>query len=123
MKLRATTIIVALIICLSACQRTQHKSADNAGQPAAANQKHFEFKGKVVEISDRDKKSAKIAHETIRNGNEVFMEAMTMKFAIKDDANFGRLEVGDQINATLVYNPDDNRSWLENLTITKNKSQ
>ena len=118
MKLRATTIIVALIICLAACQRTA-----NTKQASAANQKHFEFKGKVIEISDREKKSAKIAHETIRNGSEVFMEAMTMKFAIRDDANFGRLEAGDKINATLVYNPDDNRSWLENLTITKNKSQ
>ena len=61
MKLCATSIIVALIICLAACQRTA-----NTKQASAANQKHFEFKGKVIEISDREKKSAKIAHETIR---------------------------------------------------------
>lgn len=80
----------------------------------AALQRH-DFKGKIVEISDKEKKIAKIQHDEIKG----FMAAMTMKFPVKDEANFAKLEVGDNITATLIYNPNDNRSWLENLVITK----
>jgi protein SCO1/2 len=76
--------------------------------------KRYELKGKIVEV-DKEKKRVKVEHDEIKG----FMAAMTMWFAVKDDANFGKAEVGDQLVATLVYNSADNRSWLEALNVTK----
>ena len=91
----------------SSCQKTQ-----TAGSP----EKRFEFRGKVISV-DKEKKRAKIEHEEIKG----YMSAMTMSFAVKDEANFARLEPGDAVQATLVYNEHDNRSWLEHLNVTKTK--
>jgi Cu/Ag efflux protein CusF len=75
----------------------------------------FPFKGKVVEITDKDKKRVKINHEKI----EGRMEAMTMVFTVKDDAHFDQLAAGDEVKGSYVFNPNDSRSWLENLEVTK----
>lgn len=76
--------------------------------------KRYEVKGKVMKL-EKAPNRVEVDHEKI----EGFMDAMTMEFAVKDDANFDKLQVGDQITATLIYNLKDNRSWLEELKITK----
>lgn len=76
--------------------------------------KRYALKGKVVKV-EKAPRRVEVDHEKI----EGFMDAMTMEFMVKDDANFDKLQVGDQITATLIYNPKDNRSWLEELKITK----
>jgi len=96
---------VATICCgLWACQKKS--KADGSGL------RYYDFKGKVVSL-EPEKKRAKVEHDAVPG----FMDAMTMSFAVKDDANYAKLKVGDQIRATLVYNENDNRTWLENLLI------
>lgn len=97
-------LIVALMISLgfAACEKKVSAPVGEA--------KRYELKGKVVEV-DAAGKRVKVEHEKI----EGFMDAMTMWFPVKDDANFGKLQVGHQITATMIYNTADNRSWLENL--------
>ena len=110
MHKRFAGLLLALTLCLSlaACER-------KASAPTHSGEtKRYEFKGKVVEV-DKEKKRLKVAHEEIKD----FMAAMTMWFPVKDEANFGKVEVGDQLTATLVYNSGDNRSWLENLSVVQ----
>ncbi len=102
--------IFALAGCLflSACARKVNAPA-HSGEV-----KRYVLKGKVVKL-EKAPQRVEVDHEKI----EGFMDAMTMPFAVKDEANFDKLQVGDQITATLIYNPNDNRSWLEELQITK----
>ena len=99
--------IFAIILCFlcSACERKVNAPTGEL--------KRYELKGKIVKIEAASKR-IEVAHEKI----EGFMDAMTMPFAVKDDTNFDKLQVGDPITATLIYNPADNRSWLENLKKT-----
>ncbi len=102
--------IFALVSCLflAACEQ-------KVKAPAHSDEiKRYALKGKVVKL-EKTTKLIEVDHEKI----EGFMDAMTMEFAVKDDANFAKLQVGDQITATLIYNPKDNRSWLEELKIMK----
>jgi len=79
---------------------------------AAANVKRYTVKGKVVAI-DKTEHTATIDHDDIVG----YMGAMTMEFDVKDDTGFQKLEVGDQVTATLAVT--DEEDWLENLIITK----
>lgn len=103
-------ITLTVCFCLLACQK---KAATDT-----SNLKRFPFKGNVISL-EPEKKRAKIQHENIPG----FMDAMTMSFTVKDDANYSRLQPGDHVEATLVYNENDNRTWLENLQISKGKAQ
>ena len=107
-------IVILMAVLGAACQQSVNKDAPS---PASSEMKleRFPFKGKVVEITDKDKKRVKINHEKI----EGRMEAMTMVFTVKDDAHFDQLVVGDEVKASYVFNPNDSRSWLENLEVTK----
>lgn len=101
-------LLVAFCLSLSSCER-------KASAPTHSGEaKRYDFKGKVVEV-DKEKKRLKVNHEEVKD----FMAAMTMWFPVKDEVSFGKVEVGDQLAATLVYSPNDNRSWLENLNLTK----
>jgi protein SCO1/2 len=99
--------IFAFIGCLllSACER-------QVSAPSSESRR-YELKGKIVKVEVADKRIV-VAHEEIKG----FMEAMTMPFAIKDEAALKQVQAGDQITATLVYNPADNRSWLEEVKKT-----
>jgi Cu/Ag efflux protein CusF len=79
----------------------------------SAEPKRYELKGKVVKL-DKAQKRLEVAHEKI----EGLMDAMTMPFAVKDDAAFDKLQVGDPITATLIYT-NDNRYWLEAVKVTR----
>lgn len=94
-------------LLFSACER-------RVNAPSSSEPKRYELKGKIVKVEPADKR-IEVAHEKI----EGFMEAMTMPFTVKDDASLKQLQVGDQITATLIYNPADNRSWLEGVKVTK----
>lgn len=59
--------------------------------------KSYALKGEVKAI-DMAAKSATIAHEKIGD----WMEAMTMEFPVKPDAELQKLKVGDKIEATVV---------------------
>ena len=103
-------VIFALACCLfiSACEQ-------KVKAPAHSDDvERYEIKGKVMKL-EKAPNRVEVDHEKI----EGFMDAMTMEFAVKDDTNFDKLQVGDQITATLIYHPKDNRSWLEELKITK----
>ena len=96
-------ILVALLVVTSACKK--------GSDPAAL--KKYEFKGRIVEVTNREKKVLKISHEEVKD----FMSAMTMNFPVRGDIS--AVEAGDEIVATLVYNATDNRSWLEDLKVVK----
>lgn len=108
MSKRLSALLGALVITLglTACERKNNT-------PTEAT-KSYSLKGKVVKV-EKSNKRVEVAHEKV----EGFMEAMTMPFAVKDDAHFDQLQVGDQITATLIYSPADNRYWLENIAISK----
>ena len=86
--------------------------ASSCGPRAAANEKRYPFKGKVIAV-DKAEHTATIDHEDITG----YMGAMTMEFDVKDDAGLAKLEPGDQVTATLAVT--DEQDWLENLIITK----
>jgi Cu/Ag efflux protein CusF len=108
MRTRFIGIIIAIAFCLivSTCGRKASAPLQNG------EIKRYELKGKVVEV-DQEKKRLKVDHEAVKD----FMAPMTMWFAVKDDANFSQVQVGAQLTATLMYNPNDNRFWLENLSV------
>ncbi len=111
MKLLLIILVTALAL---ACQSPANR--DTAPTTSSEMKlERFPFKGKVVEITDKSRKRVKINHEKI----EGRMDAMTMDFTVKDDAHFDQLAAGDEVKASYVFNPNDSRSWLENLEVTK----
>ena len=86
--------------------------ASVACKPKAPEGKRYEFRGKVVAVNKAER-SATIDHDAVPG----YMGAMAMEFDIEDDAGLAKLEVGDQVTATLVVT--DEHDWLENLIITK----
>jgi protein SCO1 len=114
MKIMKRTLPLCLALLFACAWLAACRKSGDASQPPAAALKRYELKGKVVSL-EPEKKRVKVEHEAIPN----FMEAMTMSFVVKDEQNYAKLEAGDRIRATLVYNTDDNRSWLENLEIVK----
>ncbi|MEK7831368.1 MAG: SCO family protein, partial [Acidobacteriota bacterium] len=91
-------------IALSACSKTEAPKASDGA-------KRFELKGKVISADKADHKVT-IEHEEISG----YMEAMTMPFTLLDDWVYSELKPGALIQATLVV--DQNRTWLENPTVT-----
>ena len=68
-----------------------------AGCGATDQTKRYAMEGEVKAL-DPATKSATIAHGKIGD----WMEAMTMEYAVKPDAEFQKLHVGDRIQATVV---------------------
>jgi protein SCO1 len=97
--LRFLCLFVA-ICCLSfvACRR--------------GNEKRFDFKGKVIAV-EPEKRLVTVSHEDVKG----YMPAMTMPFAVKNEADLQILAPDDEITATLVI--DGKHSWLEDLIISR----
>lgn len=74
----------------------------------------YPLKGKILELH-RDYSLATVDHETIPG----YMEAMAMKFTLKDKRLFDRLKVGDRISATLVVSQTSGDWWLEKVVKLK----
>ena len=68
-----------------------------AGSKPAAPPKQYQLKGVVVRL-DNQVRTATIKHERI----DGWMEAMTMEYPVKPEAEFAKLHVGDRIEATVV---------------------
>lgn len=103
-RLILTTLFSILaILCtnLLACQ-SQQEPPD----------RHYELRGTVVSV-DPQQQVVVISHDKIVG----YMEAMTMPFTLKQKWAYNTLAPGDHIQATLVVS--DDRSWLEDLVITK----
>ena len=84
-------------------------------QPACANEKRYDLKGKVVAV-DKATKTASVDHEEVVG----YMDAMTMDFKIKRDSDLEMIKPGSQITGTLVVN--DCSSWIEIMTSTEGVS-
>jgi Cu/Ag efflux protein CusF len=72
-----------------------------AGCGAKNQTKRYPMEGEVKAL-DPAAKSATIAAGKIGD----WMEAMTMEYSVKPDAEFQKLHVGDHIQATVVVNDD-----------------
>jgi Cu/Ag efflux protein CusF len=68
-----------------------------AGCAKKASEKHYPMQG-VVQALDATSHSATIAAGKIGD----WMEAMTMDYPVKPDAEFAKLHIGDRIEATVV---------------------
>lgn len=100
-SLRLLYLSALLCINMFACQSRQETLA-----------RRYELKGTVVSV-DPPQQVVVISHDEIVG----YMEAMTMPFTLKQKRFYNTLAPGDQIQATLVLTGD--RSWLEQLVITK----
>ena len=65
----------------------------------------------VVKLLDPAAKTATIQHQKIGD----WMEAMTMEFPVKPDAEFQKLHVGDTIDGTVVV--DDVKYYVTDIRI------
>ena len=72
-----------------------------AGCGAKDQTKRYAMEGEVKALAPATK-SATIAHGKIGD----WMEAMTMEYSVKPDAEFQKLHVGDRIQATVVVTDD-----------------
>jgi len=72
-----------------------------AGCGAKGEGKRYAMEGEVKAL-DPAAKTATIAHGKIGD----WMEAMTMEYPVKPDAEFQKLHVGDHIQATVMVNGD-----------------
>jgi len=87
MRRRKIIAILGLAIGLAAC-----------GQKAPAS-KRYPMQGEVKAL-DANAKTATIAAGKVGD----WMDAMTMEYPVKPDAEFQKLHVGDKIEATVVVN-------------------
>jgi Cu/Ag efflux protein CusF len=93
MTTRFTMLLPALAIALAIAL---------TGCGAAKDQpKHYAVQGEIKAL-DPATRMATIAHEKIGD----WMGAMTMDYAVKPDAEFQKLHVGDKIQATMVVESD-----------------
>lgn len=74
----------------------------------------YKMTGTVVSVDSRSHQ-ATISHGAIPG----FMEAMTMPYSVKDDAELRKLSPGDQIKADLLVNRETGEVWLANIQATR----
>lgn len=82
--------------------------------PPGTPPKRYALKGKIQALFPQ-LSLAEVEHEAIAD----YMEAMTMKFPLKDKRLFDRLKVGDRIAATLVVSQTGGDWWLEKVVKLK----
>ncbi|MBS1856347.1 MAG: copper-binding protein [Acidobacteria bacterium] len=96
-------LIPALLIALAGCGTKQEAPA-----------KRYPMQG-VIKALDTRTKSAMIDAGKIGD----WMEAMTMEYPVKPDAEFAKLHVGDRIEATVVVS--DERYYVTDVKVTPAK--
>jgi len=99
----ATACLLCVMIVLAGCGASKTEDASKSG-PAKQYQMHGEIRG-----LDASGHVATIKHEDIPG----FMKAMTMGYQVKDQAEFSKLKVGDNITATVYVKDDD--MWVGNI--------
>lgn len=85
--MRFVFVIVCCLALLSACAARQNESAP---------ERHYPLSGTVVAVNLQDR-TATIDAAAIPN----FMEAMTMAYPVKSEAELRSLHAGDKITATV----------------------
>ena len=96
-------VALALTIAFTGCSSSKTEDASKSG-PAKEYQMHGEIKS-----LDAGQHVATIKHDSIPG----LMNAMTMGYPVKDQAEFSKLKVGDEINATVYVKDDD--MWVGNI--------
>lgn len=76
--------------------------------------KFYTVRGVVKALQPADR-IAVVQHETIPG----FMESMTMEFPVKNPDEFAKLQVGQQIRATLCQTQKGLDFWLEGIVVEK----
>jgi Cu/Ag efflux protein CusF len=93
-------LAMALSIALAGCGGDKDQS------------KRYAVQGEIKAL-DPATKMATIAHDKIGD----WMGAMTMEYAVKPDAEFQKLHVGDKIQATMVVESDV-KYYVTGVTVT-----
>lgn len=94
---------------LAACANSK---AGSQSSPSGSGSQRYPLKGQVVAANVKHHKVV-IAHEDIPN----YMEAMTMPFTLRDETMLRELKQGDRVQATLVFESQTSRSWLEDFKV------
>ena len=113
-----STQAIGFGVLLMACSSPPQNSAPPASEtkapppapaePAPAQDKQYDLKGKVVGI-DKETKTVSVDGEEVPG----FMSAMTMAYPVKDETLLTTLSRGDQITAKIMVNASG--FWLENV--------
>ncbi|MEO8050032.1 MAG: copper-binding protein [Acidobacteriota bacterium] len=94
-----TLIAIVFALLLAACQRN----------PTVQPPKEYQMQGEVVRLDP----AAHLA--TVKAGKiEGWMEAMTMEYPVKDPQEFGKLKVGENIQAKVTVQGTD--YWISSVT-------
>ena len=74
----------------------------------------FEYRltGNVLQL-DGNNRTALISHDKI----EGWMEAMTMEFPVKDEADWKKLRPGLRIHAKVLHQPDEFKYWIADVRV------
>jgi len=103
--MRAVWVLLPAALALACGGGTREASQARSG----ADARRYPLAGRVVAV-DAERGALRIDHEAIPG----YMEAMTMRFPVKDPAQMAGISAGDAVTATLVVAPD-NTYWLEDL--------
>jgi len=92
--------VCAAVLALAACSSAPKES------------KRFKLVGEVIRLNEKSK-TALIKHEKI----EGWMDAMTMEFPVKSEAEWAKLKPGIRITATVIFVEADLEYWLEEIEV------
>lgn len=98
------TVAVLLCVILAAtvgCGSPESPATDSAESTPATDVQEYALRGKVVQL-EPENQAATIEHEEIVG----WMDAMTMRFPIKEKTDWDKLEVGAEIEATVFVSSD-----------------
>jgi len=110
-QLSSMLLLLLLVLLAASCQTP---TTDDAQAPpkegAAATPQRYALHGKVVSLNAENKIAA-IDHQEIVG----WMGAMTMEFPVKEQSEWEKLQVGEQINATVFV--DDSGFHLGEIEV------
>ena len=98
---RFAIVLSILLVLLGACAQKKTEAA-----------KRYPMQGEIKAL-DATAKTATIAAGKIGD----WMDAMTMEYAVRPDAEFQKLHVGDKINATVVV--EDVKYYVTEVKVAK----
>ncbi|MCX6612397.1 MAG: copper-binding protein [Acidobacteria bacterium] len=103
-------LLLAAILLLASCSQQT---------PTPEKVQHYRLSGEVVRLL-KDDLVAVIKHETITDEKgDVWMDAMTMEFPVKDPKIFERLKVGAHIRARVNQSDSSYDYWIDEVVLAK----
>ncbi|MBL8174926.1 MAG: copper-binding protein [Bryobacterales bacterium] len=98
---------IPLILLAAAC----------SGPKGQGPVKEYQLSGVVVRLEPRTQ-VATIKHGPIHAASgELWMEAMTMDFPVRDKAEFAKLKKGQKVRATVHQRQDDYEYWISGIVV------